>query len=66
VIGHKAIGMNNEGTRGRGFAEDFEYAATQIDIFKMAATLVATESDENGDLAGIVFGVEADGFSRGH
>ena len=66
MIGHEAVGVDGEVTSCSGFAENLKRGITQVGVSEVATSLVAAESQEDGDLAEIVFGIEANRFASEH
>jgi len=66
MVGHEAVGVDCEIAGGGGFAEEFERGVGDGVIREVGAAAMAAESCEDGGLAGIVLGVEADDFTGVH
>jgi len=66
VIGHETVGVNCKIARGGGITEEFEDRVSDGMIGEVRPAAVAAEGYEDGGLAGIVFGVEADDFAGVH
>jgi len=66
MIWHETVGVEGDIARGGGFAEDFEGRVGEGMICEIGTAAMAAESCEDGGLAEIVFGVEADDFTGVH
>ena len=66
MIGHETVGVNCKIARGGSFAKDSKSGLADGRVPEKGKAAVAAEGHENGGLAGIVLGVEADDFTGGH
>ena len=66
VIWHETVGVEGEIASCGGITKEFEGRVGEGMICEIGTAAVAAEGYEDGGLAGIVFGVEADDFAGVH